>query len=72
MLLNPTLIERIIDKEWEQAGPEPKTTTIDLGKKALAVARSAGLGTADLEQLDEIRAKLEKHRTAGLTQKTWI
>jgi hypothetical protein len=32
-LLNPDLIEKVIDKEWEQAGSEPKTTTIDLGKK---------------------------------------
>ena len=68
-LLEPTLVESIIDKEWEAAGPEPKTTTIDLGKKVLAVARSIGLGPADLEQLDDIRAKLEKHRAAGLTRK---
>jgi integrase len=69
-LLNPELIERVIDKEWEQAGPEPKTTTIDLGKKVLAVARSVGgLGAAALEQLDEIKAKLEKHRKDGLTPK---
>ena len=68
-LLHPTLVESIIDKEWEATGPEPKTTTIDLGKKVLAVARSVGLGAADLEQLDEIRAKLEKHRAAGLTRK---
>ncbi len=68
-LLNPTLIETIIDKDWEAAGPEPKTTTIDLSKKVLAVARSVGVDAASLVQLDEIRAELEKHRQAGLTPK---
>jgi Phage integrase family len=68
-LLDSTLVESIIDKEWEAAGPQPKTTTIDLGKKVLAVARSVGLDAAALEKLDEIRATLEKHRHEGLTPK---
>lgn len=68
-LLDPTLVESIIDDEWEAAGPEPKTTTIDLGKKVVAVARSVGVDQASLVQLDEIRAKLEKHRQDGLTSK---
>ena len=68
-LLDPTLVESIIDNEWEAAGPEPKTTTIDLGKKVVAVARSVGVDQASLAQLDEIRAKLEKHRQDGLTPK---
>jgi integrase len=68
-LLNPNFVERTIDNEWEQAGPEPKTTTIDLGKKVLAVARSVGLEPTALAHLDEIRAKLEKYRKEGLTPK---
>ncbi|MGA2842248.1 MAG: site-specific integrase [Steroidobacteraceae bacterium] len=69
-LLDPVLVENVIDSEWEKAGPEPKTSTIDLGKKAVAVARSVGcLEGPALEQLDEIRAKLEKHRAEGLTPK---
>ncbi len=68
-LLVPALIGKIIDTEWEQAGPEPKTTTIDLGKKILAVARSVGVDAATIEELSEIKATLEKHRTAGLTPK---
>jgi integrase len=71
-LLNPVLVESIIDNEWEAAGSEPKTTTIDLGKKILAVARSVGVDAASLVQLDEIRAKLEKYRRAGLTPKNMI
>jgi hypothetical protein len=68
-LLDPTLVESVVDKEWEAAGPEPKTSTIDLGKKVVAVARSIGLDAAALEKLDEIRATLEKHRHEGLTPK---
>ncbi len=69
ILLNPTLVESVIDKEWEVAGTEPTTTTIDLGKKVVAVARSVGVDAGNLAQLDEIRAKLEKHRQEGLTPK---
>lgn len=69
ILLNPTLVETVIDKEWEAAGTEPTMTTIDLGKKVVAVARSIGLDAGSLAQLDEIRAKLEKHRQEGLTPK---
>jgi hypothetical protein len=43
VLLAPDLVERILDKEWEQNGDEPKTSTIDLAKKLVAVARAANL-----------------------------
>jgi integrase len=68
-LIDPALVEKVIDDEWEKAGDEPKTTTIDLGKKVLAVARSIGLDKTVLEKLAEIRAKLEKHRVEGMTPK---
>src|SRR6516162_6511307 len=42
VLLAPELVERILDKEWKENGDEPKTTTIDLAKKLVNVARSAG------------------------------
>jgi integrase len=69
VLLDPGLVEKVIDDEWEKAGPEPKGTTIDLGKKVVAVARSIGLDEEALEQLAEIRAKLENHRKEGMTPK---
>ena len=68
-LIDPCLVEKVIDDEWEKAGPEPKGTTIDLGKKVVAVARSIGLDEGILEELAEIRAKLEKHRVEGMTPK---
>ena len=69
VLIDPGLVEKVIDDEWEKAGDEPKGTTIDLGKKVVAVARSIGLDEAILEELAEIRAKLEKHRVEGMTPK---
>ena len=32
-LLDPEVVALVIDDEWKKAGGEPKTTTIDLGKK---------------------------------------
>ncbi len=70
ILLAPELVERILDKEWEQNGEEPKTSTIDLAKKLVAVARSANcLTKEELSQLDDKRAALEEYRKEGMTQK---
>ena len=70
VLLAPYLVERILDKEWAQNGDEPKTSTIDLAKKLVAVARSANCLTKEqLTQLDDKRAALEEYRKEGMTQK---
>jgi integrase len=69
-LLHPDVIERVIDAYWRKNGDEPKTATIDLGWKALRMARETGcLDQAELDRLDEIRVALEHHRRAGLTPK---
>ena len=69
-LLHPDVIEPVIDAYWRKNGDEPKTSTIDLGWKALRIARETGcLDQAALERLDEIRVALEHHRRAGLTPK---
>jgi integrase len=69
-LLDPEIVTLVIDDEWKKAGEEPKTTTIDLGKKLLAIARSVGcVDEAGLEKLGDIRADLEKHRQGGMTPK---
>jgi integrase len=70
VLLDPEVVDRVLDKEWEQNGEEPKTSTIDLAKKLVAVARSAGCLTTELlGQLDDKRAALEQYRKEGLTPK---
>jgi integrase len=70
VLLAPELVDRILDKEWEDNGDEPKTSTIDLAKKLVAVARSANCLTKEqLAQLEDKRAALEEYRKEGMTQK---
>jgi integrase len=70
VLLAPEIVDRVLDAEWEQNGSEPKTSTIDLSKKVVAVARSAGcLTTEQLGELDDKRAALEQYRKEGLTPK---
>jgi integrase len=69
-LFDPEIVALVVDDEWKKAGDEPKTTTIDLGKKVLAIARSVGcLDEAGLEKLRDIRSDLEKHRQGGMTPK---
>jgi integrase len=69
-LLHPDVTERVIDAYWQQNGAEPKTGTIDLGKKVLRMARETGsLDQAALDRLDEIRVALEQHRREGMTPK---
>jgi integrase len=69
-LLQPDVAELVIDAYWQKNGDEPKTGTIDLGKKVLRMARETGcLDQAALERLDDMRAALEQHRREGLTAK---
>src|ERR1700730_6417062 len=70
VLLAPELVDRVLDSEWALNGDEPKTSTIDLAKKLVAVARSAGcLMAAQLKELDDKRATLEQYRKEGMTPK---
>jgi len=69
-LLQPDLVERVIDAYWQKNGDEPKRSTIDLGWKLLRMARETGcLDQAALDRLDDIRIALEQHRHEGLTPK---
>jgi len=70
VLLASDLVERVLDKEWEDIGDEPKTSTIDRAKKLVAVARSTNCLTKEqLAQLEDKRAALEEYRKEGMTQK---
>jgi integrase len=70
VLLAPEVVDRVLDHEWTQNGDEPKTSTIDLAKKLVAVARSTGCLTAEqLKELDDKRATLEQYRKEGMTSK---
>ena len=59
-LLNPDIVENVIDAYWRKNGEEPKTGTIDLGWKLAHMARAMNcLDQSALQRLDEIRAALE-------------
>jgi hypothetical protein len=69
-LLQPGVVETVIEAYWQKNGDEPKVFTIDLGWKLLTIARETGcLDQAAIEQLDEIRVSLEDYRRSGLTPK---
>ena len=68
-LLQPDLVERVIDAYWQKNGDEPKRSTIDLGKKVLRMARETCMDQTALDRLDDIRIALEQHRHEGLTPK---
>jgi hypothetical protein len=65
-VVRPEVVEAIIDAYWQKNGATPNAYTIDLGWKALALARKFGDGdAANLERLDDIRAELEEYRQPG-------
>ena len=69
-LLQPDLVERVIDAYWQKNGETPKTGTIDLGKTLLRMARETGcLNPTAVESLDDLRSALELQRREGLTPK---
>jgi integrase len=69
-LLQPDVVERVIDAYWQKNGEKPKRATIDLGGKVLRMARETGcLDQTALDRLDEIRWALEQHRQEDLTAK---
>jgi integrase len=69
-LLDPALVEKVLNAYWEENGEEPRVYTIDMAWKLLSVARETKcLPEADLAKLDDIRAAMEEHRHGGLTEK---
>lgn len=69
-LLDPALVEKVIEAYWQKDGAEPKVFTIDLAGKLLRMARdTACLDESGLARLDDIRASLEEHRRFDLTPK---
>jgi integrase len=69
-LLDPILVEKVIDAYWREGGEEPRVYTIDLAWKLLSVARETKcLREPGLERLDDIRATLDDYRRGGLTEK---
>jgi integrase len=68
-LVNPLVVEPVIDAYWRENGDEPKIYTIEMASKLLSLARHVGLNHAAIECLEDIRAALEEYRRGGLTDK---
>src|SRR5262249_27208107 len=69
-LLNPYVIEQIIDAYWRRDGDEPSIFTIGLGALFLHVGRETRcLDEASIERLEDFRARLEAYHRDGLTDK---
>jgi integrase len=68
-LVNPNVVEQVIEAYWKEDGDEPQIYTIELASKVLSLARRAGLNPVAIERLEDIRANLEEYRRCGLTDK---
>jgi hypothetical protein len=69
-MLNPVIVEKVIEAYWQEKGDEPGIYTINLAWKLVAIARETGcVSAAEIERLDEIRVALDEYRQSGLTPK---
>jgi integrase len=69
-LLNPDLVEKVLDAYWEKDGEVPKIYTIDLARDLLAMAGATGaVNSAGLERLGGFARRLKEYKRGGLTDK---
>ena len=68
-MLQPEVVNKIIDAYWSNNGDVPSTFTINLGGRFVAIAAQIGCDEHGLRQLGDIRYALEQHREEGMTEK---
>jgi integrase len=69
-LIHPDVAEKILDAYWSRDGEEPKTYTINLGSRFVALAHAiGGLDEDALRRLGDARFALEQYREDGMTPK---
>ena len=69
-LIHPDVAEKILDGYWRKDGEVPKTYTINLSCRFVALAHAiGGMDKDDLQKLGDIRFALEQHREDGMTPK---
>ena len=69
-LLDPRLVESVLNGYWEQDGETPRTYTIDLARDLLAVAKATGaVDSTGLERLAGFARRLREYKRGGLTDK---
>jgi integrase len=69
-LLDPGVVEKVLDGYWEQDGETPRTYTIDLARDLFAVAKATGsVDATGRERLAGFARRLREYRRGGLTDK---
>src|SRR5260370_13345618 len=67
---HPDVAEKILDGYWRKDGEVPKTYTINLSCRFVALAHAiGGVDEDDLRRLEDARFALEQHREDGMTPK---
>ncbi|WP_416193416.1 tyrosine-type recombinase/integrase [Nitrobacter sp. TKz-YC01] len=68
-LVHPDVAGPVLDAYWRDNGDEPKIFTIELASKLVGLGRYLSLDQDAIDRLEDLRATLEEHRQAGLTEK---
>src|SRR5262245_26769851 len=69
-LLDPDLVERVLDAYWRDSGEEPGIYVIELASFLIDIARQTHcLDEAGIARLEDMRTELEEHRPVGFTEK---
>ena len=69
-LIHPDIAERVLEAYWKKDGEVPKTYTINLSCRFVALAHAVGGLDADaLRRLEDFRFTLEEKREDGMTPK---
>ena len=69
-LVDPDLVEEVLEAYWEENGEDPRVWTIDMAWKLHSIARETKcLPDSDLAKLDDFRAAMEEHREGDITEK---
>ena len=68
-LLAPETVIRTFERYLEEGGDRPRVFAIDLGWKLHALARETGAPDDTIQQLDDIRVRLEEQRPPAMTDK---
>ncbi len=69
-LIHPDVAEKVLEAYWKKDGDVPKTYTINLSCRFVALARAiGGFDENDLRRIEDFRFTLEQQREDGMTPK---